>query len=245
MTHTEALELLPLFLGGKLSTPKHDELKKMLQSSLELREELSFLRLEREAIQEYFGLQEYIAQGHLHPDLIARHAEGELTINSERLQVERHIAECSDCRNEYDIVSKISKTGREHERELVIRITQLIVSNIAPSEMVFFNHFVNRYFDNPQTRPSPFLRAENKQAAFGDSAEDLIQTLLVLSVVEDVVASSTTKDLESITQGTSKLLLGPLVDVFLRHLYEKTRGQSKGILLKVKEFESYLYSLRT
>jgi hypothetical protein len=101
MEESELLDLIPLYVTGKVREDQKTAIERELPLSKELREEFAFWNSAQVAAKNAMAT---IAEGHLRSQQIVDYARGAILNSKERLEVQLHLQACPLCREDYGIV---------------------------------------------------------------------------------------------------------------------------------------------
>lgn len=101
MEKSELLDLIPLYVTGKVSDDQKAAIENELPHSKELREEFAFWRSAQVAAK---NAAANLAEGHLRSEQIVDYARGAVLNPKEGLEIELHLQACASCREDYEIV---------------------------------------------------------------------------------------------------------------------------------------------
>lgn len=101
MDKFELLEIIPLYVTGKVSNDQKVAIENELPHSQELREELSFWQSAWAAAT---NVARESAKEHLKSEQIVDYARGVVTDPNQRLNIQQHFQMCDSCREDYEIM---------------------------------------------------------------------------------------------------------------------------------------------
>jgi len=98
---SELVDLIPLYVTGKVSDKQKAAIERELPNSKELRDEIAFWKAARVTTQREAA---YLLAGHLTSERIVDYARGAILIPMEKTEIERHLQACDSCSNELETI---------------------------------------------------------------------------------------------------------------------------------------------
>jgi hypothetical protein len=98
---SELVDLIPLYVTGKLSDDQKATIERELPKSAELRDEIAFWQSARGAVQKEAA---YSLAGHLTSERIVDYARGAISSPLEKANIEHHLQGCQRCRLDLETI---------------------------------------------------------------------------------------------------------------------------------------------
>jgi hypothetical protein len=135
METSELLDLIPLYITGRVSDDQKKAIENELPRSKELRAELAFWRSAQVAAKSAMATS---AEGHLRSEQIVDYARRAVLNHTEVLEIQRHLQACASCREDYEIVEPAfaDKVIPIPQRPILERFRKILQGMLRPAYTV-------------------------------------------------------------------------------------------------------------
>jgi len=135
MEKSELLDLIPLYVTGKVSGNQKAEIEKELPHSRELREEFAFWSSAQVAARNAMANS---AEGHVRSEQIVDYARGAIVNSKEGLEIQLHLQACALCREDYESVAPAfaGRVAPIRQRSVLERFRSVIQIMLRPAYAV-------------------------------------------------------------------------------------------------------------
>ncbi len=135
MEKSELLDLIPLYVTGKVNEAQKAAIEIELLHSKELREEFAFWRAAQVTAK---SAAANLAEGHLRSEQIVDYARGAVVNPKEGLEIQLHLQTCLSCREDYEIVEPAfaTKANPKASRSILERFRNVFQNVLRPAYAV-------------------------------------------------------------------------------------------------------------